>query len=65
MEGERQNYQKTSGYMLYISVTVTISYLFRISKVSSCGEVRLVEDTGMVPLQIRIKYIKYYNTYIF
>lgn len=51
--------------MLYISVSVTNSYLFRISKVSSCEGVRLVEDTGMVPLQIRIKYIKYYNTYIF
>lgn len=36
--------------MSYISIKVTLSYLFMISKDSSCGEVKLVEDTGMLPL---------------
>lgn len=36
--------------VFYISIKVTLSYLFTISKDSSCGEVKLVEDTGMLPL---------------
>lgn len=42
--------KKKSGSMFYISIKVTHSYLFMISKDSSCGEVKLVEDTGMLPL---------------
>lgn len=48
--------KKNSGCMLYISIKVTHSYLLMISRDSSGGEVKLVEDTGMLPLQIRIKH---------
>lgn len=43
--------------MFYISMTVTLSYLFVISKDSSCGEVKLLEDTGMLPLKIEINFM--------